>query len=58
MLICGSCVGRYGLFTRDRYACLNHQRRAICDNSRTITREKIEQRVPATNTLPMRTVRI
>ncbi|RWL93623.1 MAG: recombinase family protein [Mesorhizobium sp.] len=47
LLICGYCGGRYGLFTRDRYACLNHQRRGICDNGRTITREKIEQRVLA-----------
>ncbi|TGV63860.1 recombinase family protein, partial [Mesorhizobium sp. M2D.F.Ca.ET.160.01.1.1] len=39
--------GRYGLFTRERYACLNHQRRGICDNGRTITREKIERRVLA-----------
>jgi len=47
LLTCGCCGGRYGLFTRDRYACLNHQRRGICDNGRTITREKIEQRVLA-----------
>lgn len=46
LLTCGGCGGRYGLFTRDRYACLNHQRRGICDNG-TITREKIEQRVLA-----------
>ncbi|WP_413992439.1 recombinase family protein [Labrys okinawensis] len=45
LLTCGCCGGRYGLFQRDRYACLNHQRRGICDNGRTITREKIEQRV-------------
>ncbi|MBZ9657431.1 recombinase family protein [Mesorhizobium sp. ESP-6-4] len=47
LLICGCCGGRYGLFTRERYACLNHQRRGICDNGRTIAREKIEQRVLA-----------
>jgi DNA invertase Pin-like site-specific DNA recombinase len=47
LLTCGCCGGRYGLFTRDRYACLNHQRRGICDNGHTITREKIEQRVLA-----------
>ncbi|MET3524156.1 recombinase zinc beta ribbon domain-containing protein [Mesorhizobium abyssinicae] len=45
LLICGCCGGLYGLFTRERYACLNHQRRGICANGRTITREKIEQRV-------------
>lgn len=45
LLTCGCCGGRYGLFTRDRYACLNHQRRGICNNGRSITREKIEQRV-------------
>ncbi|WP_244508321.1 recombinase zinc beta ribbon domain-containing protein [Mesorhizobium sp. LCM 4577] len=47
LLTCGCCGGRYGLFTRERYACLNHLRRGICDNGRTITREKIEQRVLA-----------
>ncbi len=30
---------------RDRYGCLNHHRRGTCDNNRTITREKIEERV-------------
>jgi site-specific DNA recombinase len=30
---------------RDRYGCLDHHRRGICDNNRTITREKIEERV-------------
>ncbi|GLS22931.1 resolvase [Labrys miyagiensis] len=45
LLTCGCCGGRYGLSQRDRYACLNHQRRGTCDNGRTITREKIEQRV-------------
>lgn len=47
LLTCGRCGGRYVLFTRDRYACLNHQRRGICDNGRTIARKKIEQRVLA-----------
>ncbi|WP_413989096.1 recombinase family protein [Labrys okinawensis] len=45
LLTCGCCGGRYGLSQRDRYACLNHQRRGTCDNGRTITRDKIEQRV-------------
>ncbi|MDT3379574.1 recombinase family protein [Labrys neptuniae] len=45
LLTCGCCGGRYGLFTKERYACLNHQRRGICDNGKTITREAIEQRV-------------
>lgn len=30
---------------RDRYGCLNHHRRGTCDNNRTITRDKIEERV-------------
>ena len=30
---------------RDRYGCLNHHRRGTCDNNRTVTREKIEERV-------------
>ncbi|MGN8120089.1 recombinase zinc beta ribbon domain-containing protein, partial [Labrys sp. 22185] len=45
LLTCGCCGGRYGLFTKERFGCLNHQRRGVCDNGRTITREKIEERV-------------
>lgn len=45
LLTCGCCGGRYGLIMRDRYGCLNHHRRGTCDNSRTITRDKIEERV-------------
>lgn len=45
LLTCGCCGGRYGLIMRDRYGCLNHHRRGTCDNNRTITREKIEERV-------------
>lgn len=45
LLTCGCCYGKYGLIMRDRYGCLNHHRRGTCDNNRTITREKIEERV-------------
>lgn len=45
LLTCGCCGGKYGLIMRDRYGCLNHHRRGTCDNSRTITRDKIEERV-------------
>ena len=45
LLTCGCCGGKYGLIMRDRYGCLNHHRSGTCDNNRTITREKIEERV-------------
>lgn len=45
LLTCGCCGGKYGLIMRDRYGCLNHHRRGTCDNNRTITRDRIEERV-------------
>jgi site-specific DNA recombinase len=45
LLTCGCCGGKVGILTPNRYGCLNHHRRGICDNNRTITREKIEARV-------------
>ncbi|MGF6227974.1 site-specific DNA recombinase [Inquilinus ginsengisoli] len=47
LLICGCCGGKYGIMAAGRYGCLAHFRRGRCDNSRTITREKIEKRVLA-----------
>jgi hypothetical protein len=37
----------YGIILPNRYGCLNHHRRATCDNNRTITCAKIEARVLA-----------
>jgi len=45
LIKCGRCGGDYGIITRDRYGCLNRYRRGICDNGRTIHREKIEARI-------------
>ncbi|MER9592964.1 recombinase family protein, partial [Mesorhizobium australicum] len=45
LLICGSCGGRYGLIQRGRFGCLNHSRRGSCDNNRTVSRVRIEERV-------------
>ncbi|NKN35176.1 recombinase family protein [Agrobacterium sp. a22-2] len=45
LLTFGCCGGKFGIITPGRYACLNHHRRGICDNGRSITREKIEARV-------------
>jgi site-specific DNA recombinase len=47
LLICGCCGGRYGIVVNDRYGCLGHFRKGICDNGRTIRRVDIEQRVLA-----------
>ncbi|MFT4182747.1 MAG: recombinase family protein [Rhizobium sp.] len=47
LLTCGCCGGRIGMVMTDRYACRNHLRKGICDNSRTIRRDEIEARVLA-----------
>jgi hypothetical protein len=45
LLTFGCCGGKFGIITPNRYGCLNHHRRGVCDNNRTITRDKIEARV-------------
>jgi hypothetical protein len=45
LLICGCCGGRYGIVVNDRYGCLSHFRKGICDNGRTVRRDDIERRV-------------
>jgi len=45
LLICGCCQGKYGIILKDRYGCLNHHRRGMCDNGHTIRRPMIEHRV-------------
>jgi hypothetical protein len=47
LLKCGCCDGQYGIITKDRYGCLNRNRRGTCDNGRTIRRDVIEERVLA-----------
>jgi vacuolar-type H+-ATPase subunit E/Vma4 len=47
LLVCGSCRGKYGIISKERYGCLNHHRRASCSNNRTIQRPIIEERVLA-----------
>ena len=45
LLTCGCCGGKYGIVVNDRYGCLNHFRKGICDNGRTVRRDAIERRV-------------
>ncbi len=45
LLICGCCEGKYGIVVNDRYGCLSHFRKGICDNGRTVRRDDIERRV-------------
>jgi hypothetical protein len=45
LLTCGCCERKFGLILRDRYGCLNHHRRGVYENGRTIRRGVIEQRV-------------
>ena len=47
LLICGCCGGKYGIVVNDRYGCLGHFRKGICDNGRTVRRNDIERRVLA-----------
>jgi DNA invertase Pin-like site-specific DNA recombinase len=47
LLTCGCCGGKYGIVVNDRYGCLGHFRKGICDNGRTIRRDDIERRVLA-----------
>ena len=47
LLTCGCCGGKYGIVVNDRYGCLSHFRKGICDNGRTIRRDDIERRVLA-----------
>jgi site-specific DNA recombinase len=47
LLICGCCGCRYGIVVNDRYGCLSHFRKGICDNGRTVRRDDIERRVLA-----------
>jgi DNA invertase Pin-like site-specific DNA recombinase len=44
LLECGACGGKVGVITTDRYGCMNHHRRSVCDNGRTIKRQLLEQR--------------
>jgi site-specific DNA recombinase len=50
LLICGCCAGRYGIVVKDRYGCLGHFRKGICDSGGTIRRNDIERRVLAGHT--------
>ena len=47
LLTCGCCGGKYGIVVNDRYGCLGHFRKGICDNGRTVRRDDIERRVLA-----------
>ena len=40
-----TCGGKYGIVVNDRYGCLDHFRKGICDNGRTVRRDAIERRV-------------
>jgi len=47
LLTCACCGGKYGIIVNDRYGCLGHFRKGVCENGRTIRRDDIEQRVLA-----------
>ena len=47
LLECGSCGGSYALRGQDRYGCSNHVMNGSCENSRTIRRPVLEERLLA-----------
>lgn len=44
-LECAECGGPYAIMAKERYGCTNHKKKLGCQNSRTITRQSLEQRV-------------
>ncbi|MFC3061564.1 recombinase family protein [Paenirhodobacter populi] len=47
LVFCGCCGGPYAIRGSDRFACSTHATKGTCDNSRTIPREELENRVLA-----------
>ncbi|CUW39326.1 putative Recombinase [Magnetospirillum sp. XM-1] len=48
LLKCSCCGGNYIILGKDRYGCANHRRgTGMCTNGKTITRQKVEDRVLA-----------
>jgi len=47
LIECGVCGGKIGTISTDRYGCLNHHRRSICSNDRSILRDALERRALA-----------
>ncbi len=47
LVFCGCCEGPYSLRGAGRFACSNHISKGTCSNSRTISREELENRVLA-----------
>src|SRR5690606_9193810 len=44
---CGCCGASYTILGKDRIGCAGHRERGDCDNSRSITRAHVEERVLA-----------
>ncbi len=47
LLRCGCCDGAYTIIGKDRYGCATRRSKALCANSRTVTRQAVERRVLA-----------
>ncbi len=45
LLKCGACGGGYTVMGKDRYGCASHRSKGTCDNTRTIKRQIIEERI-------------
>jgi hypothetical protein len=45
LLVCGCCGGGYTIMAKDRYGCAAHRQKGTCDNTRTISRARIEARI-------------
>jgi hypothetical protein len=45
LLTCGCCGGGYTIMAKDRYGCATRRAKGTCDNTHTISRQRVEQRV-------------
>jgi hypothetical protein len=45
LLHCACCGGGYTIMARDRYGCATRRAKGTCDNTHTISRQRVEQRV-------------
>ena len=47
LLKCGLCGGGYTIISKDRYGCAAHRSKGTCNNTSTISRQDIEERILA-----------
>jgi site-specific DNA recombinase len=45
LIACGCCCGSFTIMAKNRYGCATRRSKGTCDNTRTILRQRVEQRV-------------